>query len=119
MRTPVEISFRGVPASGALERLVGEQARQLERQCERVQACHVTVEALYREQQPGAQFAVRLNIMLPGTEVVVNREHREDVYMAVREAFEAAGLQLSDHMRRQGSIERGSDSANPGGKQER
>jgi ribosome-associated translation inhibitor RaiA len=118
MRTPVDISLRGVPASGALERLVGEQARQLERHCERVRACHVTIEALHREQQPGAKFAVRLNIMLPGTEVVVNREHGEDVYMAVREAFEAAGLQLSDHMRRQGNSERGPSGAIPRGKQQ-
>jgi hypothetical protein len=43
---------------------------------------------------------VRLNITLPGTEVVVSREHAEDVYIAVRDAFEAAGLQLKDHMRR-------------------
>ena len=106
MRSPVEITLRGVPQSGALERYVGEQARALDRQCDRIQACHVVVEALHRPKQQGAQFAVRLNITLPGTEVVVNREHGEDVYMAVRDAFEAAGLQLKDHMRRLGSVER-------------
>jgi len=116
MRTPVEISLRGVPVSGALERYVNERARQLQRQCDRIQACHVTIEALHRREQTGAQFAVRLNIMLPGTEVVVNREHAEDVYIAVREAFEAASLQVSDHMRRQVDLERRSGGGSPGGK---
>ena len=106
MRDPVEITLRGVPQSAALERYVVEQARTLDRQCDRVQACHVVVEALQRHRQQGAQFAVRLDIALPGTEVVVNREHGEDVYAALRDAFEAAGLQLKDHMRRQGRVER-------------
>ncbi len=58
------------------------------------------VEALEREQGQAAKFAVRLIISLPGTEVVVNREHGEDVYMALRDAFTAARLQLEDHLYR-------------------
>jgi len=105
MHNPVEIVLRGIPHSGALERYIGEQARKLDRVCGLRLSCHVVAEALHRPKQQGAQFAVRLNITLPGTEVVVNREHGEDVYMAVRDAFEAAGLQLKDHMRRQSNIE--------------
>jgi len=105
MHNPVEIILRGVPHSGALERYIGEQAGKLDQVCDRLQSCHVVAEALHRPKQQGAQFAVRLNITLPGTEVVVNREHGEDVYMAVRDAFDAAGLQLKDHMRRQSNIE--------------
>ena len=70
----------------------------------------MVAEALQRERQPGAQIAVRLTITLPGTEVVVNREHAEDVYIALRDAFEAAGLQLMDYMRRQSTLDaRGHD----------
>jgi len=116
MRTPVEISLRGIPVSAALERCVSERARQLERQCDRILACHVAIEALHRRELAGVQFAVRLNIMLPGIEVVVNREHAQDVYIAVREAFEAASLQVSDHMRRQALLERRAGSAGPSGK---
>lgn len=101
MREPVEITFRGVPQSAALERYIGEQARALDRQCDLVQVCQVAVEALRQHGRQGARFAVRLNITLPGTEVVVNREHGADVYIALRDAFAAAGLQLNDHVRRQ------------------
>jgi ribosome-associated translation inhibitor RaiA len=113
MRDPVEFTLRGVPHSGALERYVGEQARALDRQCDRIQSCHVVIEALHRPKQQGAQFAVRLDITLPGTEFVVNREHGEDAYMALRDAFEAAGLQLKDYMRRQGSVARRSKNGAP------
>jgi ribosome-associated translation inhibitor RaiA len=105
MHFPVEIVLRGVPHSGALERYIGEEADKLGRICGRILTCHVAAEALHRPQQQGAQFAVRLNITLPGTEVVVNREHGEDVYCAVSDAFQAAGLQLKEHMRRHGIIE--------------
>ena len=100
MHKSVEIVLRGIPRTGALERYIGEQARSLDRLCDRLLSCHVVAEALYRSRQHGAQFTVRLNITLPGTEVVVNSEHGEDVYIAMRDAFEAAGLQLRDHMRR-------------------
>jgi ribosomal subunit interface protein len=110
MRDPVEISMRGVSQSDALERYVGERARRLDSICDRIRSCQVVVEALQRERQPGAQIAVRLTITLPGTEVVVNREHAEDVYIALRDAFEAAGLQLMDYMRRQSTLDaRGHD----------
>jgi len=113
MHNPVEIILRGVPHSGALELYIGEQAGKLDQVCNRLRSCHVVAEALHRPKQQGAQFAVRLNITLPGTEVVVNREHGEDVYMAVRDAFDAAGLQLKDHMRRQSSIEPSSRNGTP------
>jgi ribosome-associated translation inhibitor RaiA len=113
MHNPVEIVLRGIPQSGALEHYIGEQARKLDPICGRILSCHVVAEALHRPNQQGAQFAVRLNITLPGTEVVISREHGEDVYIAVRDAFEAAGLQLEDHMRRQSNIEPGSRNGTP------
>jgi ribosome-associated translation inhibitor RaiA len=106
MQNPVEIVLRGVPQSSALEHYIREQARKLDRDCNAVRDCHVVAEALHRQkQQQGPQFSVRLNITLPGTEVMVNREHGEDVYIALRDAFEAASLQLRERMRRQGEVQ--------------
>jgi ribosome-associated translation inhibitor RaiA len=113
MHNPVEIVLRGIPHSGALEGYIGERADKLDRICGRILSCHVVAEALHRPKQQGAQFAVQLNIMLSGTEVVINREHCEDVYIAVRDAFEAAGLQLKDHMRRESNIEPRSGNGTP------
>jgi ribosome-associated translation inhibitor RaiA len=101
MDNSVQITLRGIPASDTLERYIGSEAGKLGHLCDRIRECRVIAEALQRERQ-GAQFAVRLIITLPGTELVVNREHRDDVRMALREAFAAAALQLEDHMRRHG-----------------
>ena len=95
---PVEIALRGIPASDALERYIESEARKLEKVYDWIRSSQVVVEALEREQGQAAKFAVRLIITLPGTEVVVNREHGEDVYIALRDAFTAAGLQLEDHL---------------------
>jgi ribosome-associated translation inhibitor RaiA len=114
MHNPVEIALRGIPASTKVERYIDEQARKLDSVCDRIRSCQVVVEALPRERQRGAQIAVRLIITLPGTEVVVNREHDDDVYTAVRDAFAAAGLQLKDYMRRQGALEGRAQKGTPG-----
>ena len=100
MDHPVDIALRGIPPSGALERFIGEEARRLDSICDRIRSCQVVAEAQQREQPKGAQVAVRLIITLPGTEVVVNREHASDVYVAARDAFAAAARQLKDQMRR-------------------
>jgi ribosome-associated translation inhibitor RaiA len=100
MHCSTEISLRGIPSSAALESYIDEEVRRLEGVCDSIRSCEVLAEALRTEKRQGAQIAVRLVIRLPGTEVVVNREHGEDIFMAVRHAFAAAVLQLKDHMRR-------------------
>ncbi len=99
MRDPVETSLRGIPASDALARYIAVEAGKLGQICDAIGSCVVVAEALQRERQQ-LQFAVRLIITLPGTEFMVNREHRGDVYMALRDAFAAAGTQLREHVRR-------------------
>ncbi len=96
--TPVEIALRGIHASDALERYIDSEARRLDKAYAGIRSSQVVVEALEPDQSQAARFAVRLIITLPGTEVVVNREHGEDVYMALRDAFTAARLQLEDHL---------------------
>jgi len=100
MDNPLEIVLRGIPASDALERYIGEEVRRLDGIYGRIRRCQVVAEAQQAEKAQSVRLAVRLIITLPGTEVVVNREHGSDVYAAVREAFAAAGRQIKDHMRR-------------------
>lgn len=100
MNHPVEIVLRDTPRSDALERYIGDEAQKLDRICDRIRRCQVLIESVPRETQPGKQFAVRLVISLPGTEVVFNREHPGDVRLALHEAFAAAGMQLKNQMRR-------------------
>ena len=40
---------------------------------------------------------MRVDLTAPGREIVVNRQHAEDVYVALRDAFDAAKRQLDDY----------------------
>jgi hypothetical protein len=101
MQSSIEIVLRGISPSAELEQCIKDEACNLDRICDRILTCRVVIQALHRPKQEAATLAVGLAITLPGTEVVVNREHGDDVSKAVRDAFEAAGLQLADHMLRQ------------------
>ncbi len=102
MQSSIEIVLRGIPDSDELRRHIEDEARKLGRIGDRILSCRVVIQALQRTKQRGATLAVGLSVTLQGTEVVVNREHGEDVRTALREAFEAAGLQIEDHAKRRG-----------------
>ena len=109
MRDPVKISLRGIAPNGALERYIGEEARKLDGICDSILSCLVVAEMLAGDARRGAKFAARLIVTLPKTEVVVNRECNDDVYIAVRDAFAAASLQLRDQVRRHGIDQRSAE----------
>jgi len=104
MQVPMRITFRDVPSSLAVETAVRERAAWLEQFCEII-ACHVVVEAPHRHHHQGVLYHVRVDLTVPGTVLIVNRdpqEHHahEDVYVAIRDAFDAARHQLGEYARR-------------------
>ncbi len=106
MQIPLDISFRNMDPSPAVEARIREKAAKLERFHERIISCTVVVEAPHRHQHKGMLYSVHIDISVPGKDVVVDRakpgDHsHEDVYVAVRDAFNAAVRRLEDHARRQ------------------
>jgi len=101
MQLPLQITFRGLPHSDALETAIRERAVKLDRFHPRITSCRVVIEQAGRHQQQGKQFVVRLDIGVPGAEIAVNRDHAEDAMVAVRDAFDAARRKLEDHAREQ------------------
>lgn len=104
MNQPVEITFRNLGASDALEKNVREKVRKLQQFCDRISACRVVVEANHRHQHKGNLYHVRIDITVPGHELVVSRDPadnraHEDAYVAVRDAFNAARRQLEKFVR--------------------
>jgi cold shock CspA family protein len=47
----------------------------------------------------GSQFSVKLDLSVPGKEIVVTRTKAENLAIAVRQAFDAAQRQLEDYSR--------------------
>ncbi len=101
MKSLLQITIRDVPHSEALESHIRQKAEKLETFYPHIMGCRVVVEIPHKHKHQGRVFDVRLDITVPGSELVVNREANEDVYVALRDAFNAARRQLEDYGRRQ------------------
>jgi ribosomal subunit interface protein len=101
MRLPLHITLRDIPPSDALEAAIREKAEKLDQFHPNIMACRVTVEIPGKHKHQGKEFSVRLDITVPGKEIVINRDRHEDVYVALRDAFDTAKRQLEDYARRQ------------------
>ncbi len=99
MQIPLQITFRNLPGSESLEARIREKVARLELLYPRITSCRVTVEELDRHRRQGKEFRVRVDLSVPEHEIVVDRDHDEDVYVAVRDAFDAAGRKLQDVVR--------------------
>lgn len=112
MQQPVRITFKEMEPSDALEAWVEEHAAKLEKFYEPIIHCDVVIEAPHRHSQHGRLYSVRIDVTVPGDEVVVShqgpKDHaHEDVYVALRDAFRAARRQLQDVARKQrGKVKR-------------
>jgi ribosomal subunit interface protein len=104
MQTEPQITFRGVEPSGAVEQAVRERIGKLERIYDRITSCNVVIET-ERSRGHNRTWHVTVDVEVPGHQVVVgrgagSRHDNEDVYLAVRDSFEAAQRQLEDVVRR-------------------
>lgn len=106
LQVPLEIAFVNLEPSEAVEARVRDHAAKLERYYERMISCRVTVEVPHRRHRHGDVFDVRIDIGVPGKELVVSRAPGDagahtDVYVAIRDSFAAAERQLEDYARQQ------------------
>lgn len=104
MEIPVQISFRNIEASPAVEERVREKVAKLEQYHDRITSCRVVIEAPHRQHHKGKLYHVSIDLTLPGEEIVVARDPKddhahEDVYVAIRDAFEAMRRQLKKRVR--------------------
>ncbi len=105
MQTQPSVSFDDLPIDEAVRDAALDHVAELERYSNRITGCHVVVAQPHRHHREGRLYSVRVDLVVPGGEIVVNREHHldhahEDVFVALRDAFDAARRRLEDHVRR-------------------
>jgi ribosome-associated translation inhibitor RaiA len=101
MRLPLQITLRDMPHSDALETDIRGRVEKLEQFYPHMMGCHVTVELPGKHKHQGKDFNVRIDMTVPGSEIVVNRGHGEDVYVVLRDTFDAARRKLEDYSQKQ------------------
>jgi ribosomal subunit interface protein len=104
MQEPLQISYRDMTSTPALDAAIQERVDKLDELFDRITGCRVLVESPHRRHHQGRLFHVRVDLTVPGRVIVVNRERserheHEDIYVAIRDAFDAAKRQLEDYVR--------------------
>lgn len=105
MQLPLQVTFRHIEKSEALEADIREHAEKLDHFCDTIMSCRVVVEPQHLHHHQGTIYEVKIDLTVPGEELVVGREHgknhaHEDAYVAVRDAFDAMRRKLEDYVRR-------------------
>lgn len=77
MDVPMQISFRNMDRSEAVEAKVRERVDRLEKFCGRLTSCRVIVEAPQRRHHKGKLYHLRIELGLPGKELVVSRNPKD------------------------------------------
>ena len=100
MQIPLQITIRDIEHSDVLDAHIRDKVKKLDEFFDRIISCRVVVELPHKHHHQGKQFNVRIDIGVPGSEIVVNRDHHEDIYVALRDAFDIAKRQLEDYARK-------------------
>lgn len=102
MAIPVQVTFRDMDSSPNITDHVARRASKLEALFDHVVDCHVVVGEPHRHSRNGQKFHVRIDLHVPGKELVVTRnpeDLKQDLYATLDDAFNDAERLLEDHMR--------------------
>jgi cold shock CspA family protein/ribosome-associated translation inhibitor RaiA len=101
MELPLQIATRNFELSPADEQVVRDAAAKLESFASRIMSCRVLLELQSRRRRTGDRYHVRIDLVVPGGEIVIKRQSDETLLSAAQEAFKAAGRRLQDQVRKQ------------------
>ena len=101
MKIPLQITARNFDLTETIEDAIREKARKLDLFYDQIMRCRVLVEAPHRHHHKGVLFNTRIDITVPGGEIVIKREPHEDLYVSIGDAFRAAKRQIEDYTRQQ------------------
>lgn len=110
MQLQPQITFRHMEASSAMEAAIRSRIAELDQFHHHIMSCRVVIEPESRHSQSGNIYRVRIDVTVPGRELVVSRESgmnqsHADAYVAIRDAFDAMRRKLDEDVkRRQGEI---------------
>jgi hypothetical protein len=113
MNVPLELTFRDIEPSEPVKKLIYKRAERLERICDYLSSCRVSVEQETRRRREGNDYHVRIDLTVPPShELVVSRDpggadKRGDLRLVIGRAFDAAQKQLKELVQRQrGTVKR-------------
>lgn len=101
MQLTPEITTRDVSLSNDQQQMIREQIEKLDRFYPKIMSCRVVVEGTENRHQTGGPIHVRVDLTVPGTELVVDRQKGESFQEALHQAFDAMRRQLRQYAEKQ------------------
>ena len=99
MISDTQVLFRNIDHSPAVEEAVYKRLEKLERYCDQIQSLRVILEAPHNNHHKGKVYHVGVEAMVPNHDIVVTHDQHdkhshEDIYVAIRDAFNAVERRL-------------------------
>jgi cold shock CspA family protein/ribosome-associated translation inhibitor RaiA len=124
MKIPLQITFRNMEPSPIVEEWIRAEADKLETFHSSIMGCRVVVEIPHRHRINGMLYHIRIDLTVPGGELVIKRQANprnqarqagkieatkslekesphKDLRLAIDDAFRSTGRRLQDYARRQ------------------
>ena len=102
MNQPLQISFKNCRPTLAIQNKLFEHIQKLERHYSPIISCRVSIEKPHRRKRHGNSYDVKIHLTAPGKDLFagktpnINPTH-DDVYVAIRDAFDNIERQLATH----------------------
>lgn len=121
MLVPLQITFRNMESSDAIEAKIREEVDKLETFFDHINSCRVVIEIPHHHHERGNLTHVRIDLTVPGKELVIKHEPslhdrkkqeerikkqlniqapHKDAYLAISDAFKTARRELQSYARR-------------------
>lgn len=99
MNSNTQVLFRGIEHSQAVEDAVHKRMEKLSRYSDKIQSMKVILEAPHNNHYKGRVYHVGVEALIPNHDIVVAHDHHdrhahEDIYVAIRDAFNAVERRL-------------------------
>ncbi|MBI5074416.1 MAG: ribosome-associated translation inhibitor RaiA [Nitrospirae bacterium] len=101
MKLSLQITARDFELTDAIKAEITEKVEKLENFCDQIIKCRVVVEAPHRHSHDGRLYNVNIDLKVPGSEIVIKREPNEDLYVAIRDSFNAAKRKIEEFVTQQ------------------
>ena len=111
MISDTKVVFRGIDHSPAVEEAVHKRLEKLARYSDEIQSLRVVLEAPHNNHHKGKVYHVGVEAFIPNHDIVVNHEQHdkhshEDIYVAIRDAFNAIERRIKAVYKKQRRVDR-------------
>ena len=101
---PFQITFLDFPESDAVWLAVQKRIEKIEHFFDRILRCEVTISCPHRHRHADRLYHIQIYLFIPGEDIIVKRnrpknEAHRDIYVAIRDSFDAAERLLKDRIR--------------------